>query len=77
MALNWCKSKEVLQGSIFCLQFVALNVCVYFKYWLASTFIEMLSQTSLLFFLFSPGVFLLKFYAFLRWAKRRNVSLVE
>ena len=46
MALNWCISQEVLPGCFFCLQFVDWTFCVYFMYSMASTFIEILSQTS-------------------------------
>ena len=76
MALNWCKSQEVLPGCVFCLQFVVWTVYVYFKYYMASTFVEMLSQASLLFFLFSSRFFV-KSVCISSLGKRPNVSLVE
>ena len=39
-----------------------ITVCVYFKYSIASTFIEMLPQIIFLFFFFSSSVFVLKLF---------------
>ena len=50
-------SQDVLPGCVFCSQFAYWIACVYFTYSMSATFIEIFSQTTLLFFFFTEWFF--------------------